>query len=232
MVVVKQLELDLWKILQEASSDPVAAEFLPIWQALDQVLPNLAIVEQLKIAANTIGQVADIFQVQAGFIFEELDATATNDGPTMAADGFDRYVRQYMTIDFEDYIAEPEALPRAPRTAKEVEDGFYSVAESVEKDLLLEVLHDEIGLTEAEAHAEALSVAHGEDISLWIELIRAQLLSIDGVIELEQLRSMLNLHFIELWLGLLLGGYGLSRAACEIEDEAAFYSAIGILVQL
>jgi hypothetical protein len=73
-----------------------------------------------------------------------------------------------------------------------------------------------------------LSVAHGEDISLWIEAIRSQLLTIDGVIEFEELRSRLNLHFIELWLGLLLGGYGLSRAG-EVED---FYSSIGILVQL
>ncbi len=228
MVVVKQLELDLWAILQEANNDPVAAEFLPIWRALDEVLPNLAIVEQLKIAASTIGQVADIFQVQAGVIFEELDATATNDGPRMAADAFDRYVRQSMAIDFEDYLEAPEALPRAARTAREIEAEFYSVAESVEKDLLLEVLHDEIVLTEAEAHAEALSVAHGEDISVWIEAIRVQLMTIVGVIELEQLRSRLNLHFIELWLGLLLGGYGLSRA----EGEADFYSAIGILVQL
>jgi hypothetical protein len=228
MVVVKQLELDLWTILREASNDPVAAEFLPIWRALDEVLPNLAIVEQLKTAANTIGQVADIFQVQAGVIFEELDAMATNDGPRMAADCFDKYVRQYMAIDFEDYIAELEALPRAARTAKEVEDEFYSVAESVEKDLLLEVLHDELVLTEAEAHAEALSVAHGEDISLWIEAIRAQLVNVEGTIGFEDLRSRLNLHFIELWLGLLLGGYGLSRA----EDYEDFYSSIGILVQL
>ncbi|NJR71158.1 MAG: hypothetical protein HC771_22875 [Synechococcales cyanobacterium CRU_2_2] len=110
-----------------------------------------------------------------------------------------------MAIDFEDYLAESEVLPRAARTAKAVEDEFYSVAESVEKDLLLEVLHDEIVLTEAEAHAEALSVAHGEDITLWIEAIRAQLTTIDGVIELEQLRSRLNLHFIELLAGVVAG---------------------------
>jgi hypothetical protein len=228
MVVVKQLELDLWTILREASNDPIAAEFSPIWQALDQVLPNLAIVEQLKTAAQTIGQVADIFQMQAGVIFEELDATATNDGPRMAADCFDKYVRQYMAIEFEDYIEAPAALPRSARTVKEVEDEFYSVAESVEKDLLLTVLHNEIVLTEAEAHAEALSVAHGEDISLWIEAIRVELAMVEGSIELAQLRSRLNLHFIELWLGLLLGGYGL----CRVEGEEAFYSPIGILVQL
>jgi hypothetical protein len=146
----------------------------------------------------------------------------------MAADCFDRYVRQYMAIEFEDYIEAPAALPRLVRTVKDVEAEFYSVAESVEKDLLLEVLHDEIVLTEAEAHAEALSVAHGEDISLWIEAIRVELSMVEGTIELAQLRSRLNLHFIELWLGLLLGGYGL----CRVEGDEAFYSPIGILVQL
>jgi hypothetical protein len=91
----------------------------------------------------------------------------------------------------------------------------------------MEVWHDEIVLTEAEAYAEALSVAHGEDISLWIEAIRVQLVNVEGAIDFEELRSRLNLHFIELWLGLLLGGYGLSRAA----GEQDFYRAIGILVQ-
>jgi flagellar biosynthesis protein FliR len=95
---IKQLELDLWMVLQAANAAPEDAAFLPIWQALDQVLPELAIGEQLKMAAVTIAQVADIFQVQAGLIFEELDATATQEGPRMAADAFDRYVRQYMAI--------------------------------------------------------------------------------------------------------------------------------------
>jgi hypothetical protein len=47
---------------------------------------------------------------------------------------------------------------------------------------------------------------------------------------LEQLCGMVGLQFIELWLGLLLGGYGLSREVSR--DEEAFYSAIGILVKL
>jgi hypothetical protein len=120
-------------------------------------------------------QSRNIFQVQAGLIFEALEATATQDGPTMSANAFDRYVRQYMAIDFGDYIEKIEALPQAARTIEAVEDGFYSVAGSVDKTELLEVLHDEvlhdevlhdeILLTDVEAHAEALSVAHGEDIS-------------------------------------------------------------------
>jgi hypothetical protein len=132
MAEVKQLELNLWAVLQEANAAPEEAEFPVIWQALDQVLPELAIVEQLQTAAATIAQVADIFQVQAGLIFEELDATATNEGPRMAADAFDRYVRQYMAIEFDDYIEEPEPLPRMPRSVKVAAEEFYSVVESVD----------------------------------------------------------------------------------------------------
>jgi hypothetical protein len=202
MAQVQQLELDLWAVLQEASSDPLEAEFSPIWQALEQVLPNLRVVEQLQTAAKTIGQIADIFQVQAESVFEELDATATQDGPRMPEEAFDRYVRQSMAIDFDDYIEEPALLPRAKRTVK-AEDEFYTIVATVEKTELLEVLHEEIALTDAEAHGSALSVAHGEDVMAWVKAIRAQVG--EETVEFEVLRSRLGLAFIELWLGLLLG---------------------------
>jgi hypothetical protein len=87
MVVVKQLELDLWTILQAASSDPVTAEFSPIWLALDQVLPNLAIVEQLLLLggyglSREEGETEfyssiDIFCLETMYCFEsELENTA------------------------------------------------------------------------------------------------------------------------------------------------------------
>jgi hypothetical protein len=231
MAEVKQLELDLWAVLREANAAPEVAEFPPIWQALDQVLPELAIVAQLQTAAATIAQVADIFQVQAGLIFEELDATATNEGPRMAADAFDRYVRQYMAIDFDDYIEAPEALPRMARSVKVAAEEFYSVVESVAKEELLEVLHDEVVMTEAEAHAAALAVAHGEDITEWIAAIGEQLAEVVTAIKLQALLELVQLPLIELWLGLLLGGYGMRREVEEFERDEDFYSAIGILVE-
>jgi hypothetical protein len=227
---IKQLEIDLWTVLQQASALPEEAEFPVIWQALEQVLPGLAIVEQLKTASATIAQVTDIFQVQAGLIFEELEATAAQDGPRMAADAFDRYVRQYMAIDFEDYIEEPDALPRMARTEREAVENFHSVAQPIAQVELLEVLHDEITLSEAEAHAAALAVAHGEDISDWIAAIGEALDKVGTAVEMQALLKLVQLPLIELWLGLLLGGYGLQRDG-EIERDEDFYSSIGILVE-
>jgi hypothetical protein len=226
---MQQLELDLWAVLRQASAAPEDAEFPVIWQALDQVLPGLAIVEQLQTASTTIAQMADIFQVQAGLIFEELEATAAQDGPRMAADAFDRYVRQYMLIDFEDYIEELESLPRMARTEREAVEDFYSVAQPVAQAELLEVLHDEIVLSEEEAHAAALAVAHGEDISDWIAAIGEALETVGTAIEMQALLKLVQLPLVELWLGLLLGGYGLRRDR-EIERDDDFYSAIGIVV--
>ena len=137
---VKQIELDLWTALRDASADPIAAEFPLIWQALDKFLPSLAITHQLEIASRAIAQVTDIFEVQAGLIFETLEATATLNGPTMAVDAFDRYVRQSMEIDFESYIEAVPSPERLPRTDRSPEDEFYSQVKSIDKSELIAAL--------------------------------------------------------------------------------------------
>jgi hypothetical protein len=225
MAIVRQLELDLWAMLKEA---PELVEFPVVWKALDGALDGLGVVAQLQTAGRAIAQVADIFQVQAGLVFEELEATAAKDGPKMGEDAFDRYVRQSMAIDLEQYVQEPEGLPRMARTVDAA--TFYSVEDSAEKTVLLEVLHEEMVRSDDLAQEEALSVAHGEDIGAWVEMIRVVLSQRSEGVMLEQLCGMVGLQFIELWLGLLLGGYGLRREA--IADEGQFYSAIGILVEL
>jgi hypothetical protein len=139
-----------------------------------------------------------------------------------------------MAIDLEQYVEEPEGLPRQGRwsttdwrSSVEAAD-FYSVGESAEKTVLLEVLHEEMVRSDAVMQEEALSVAHGENISTWVEMIRVVLLELPEGVMLEPLCGMVGLQFIELWLGLL--GDGLSRVVSQDEDE--FYSAIGILVEL
>jgi hypothetical protein len=85
-------------------------------------------------------------------------------------------------------------------------------------------------MSEEEAHAAALAVAHGEDISDWIAAIREQLAKVGTEIALEALLKLVQLPLIELWLGLLLRGYGMRRKVVEFERDEDFYSAIDILV--
>ncbi len=215
--LVKQLELSLWTVLRSATEDPAAAELSIIWQALDRALLDLPIVKQLEMSSRTIAEVTDIFHIQAGLIFESLNATTTMDGPTMASDAFDRYVRQSMVIDFDDYIeklASPKRMPRSDRSAS-IDDQFYSQAQSVDKTILIESLHEEITISEASVRESVMTVTHGENVSEWLEIIRSHLLkeplSFDNTIEFRQLLKCVKLQWVELWLGLLLGGYELIR---------------------
>jgi len=214
---VKQLELSLWNIVRSATADPATAELSTIWQALDGALLDLPIVAQLEMSSRAISEVTDIFHIQAGLIFELLDATATMDGPTMASDAFDRYIRQSMEIDFDDYIEKlesPERMPRSDRSTS-IDDQFYSQVQSVDKTTLIESLHEEITLSDEAIRESVMGVAHGEDVSEWLAIIRSHLLNeslnSDSTIEFQHLLKQVKLQWVELWLGLLLGEYELIR---------------------
>lgn len=231
---VKQLELSLWNVMRSAIEDPAAAELSTIWQALDGALLDLPIVAQLEMSSRAIAEVTDIFQVQAGLIFELLDATATMDGPTMASDAFERYVRQSMEIDFDDYIEKLESLERSPRSniSKPQDDAFYSQVQSVDKTILIESLHEEITLSDAAVRESVLTVAHGENVSEWLAIIRSYLLIQDKTIEFQYLLTQLDLQWVEIWLGLLLGGYELGRISKSFQIPEDFYAVSGLLVKL
>ncbi len=235
---VKQLELSLWNVLRSATEDPSAAEFSTIWQALDSALLDLSIIEQLEMSSRAIAEVTDIFKVQAGLIFELLDATVTTDGPIMGSDAFDRYVRQSMDIDFDGYIEKLEPLERSPRSNRSTpqNDEFYSQVQSVDKTTLIESLHEEIilsdTLSDAAVRESVMAVAHGEDVSEWLAIIRSFLLRENKTIEFQYLLTQLDLPWVEIWLGLLLGGYKLGRISksCQIPED--FYAVSGLLVKL
>lgn len=231
---VKQLELSLWNVLRSATEDPSAAEFSTIWQALDSALLDLSITAQLEMSSRAIAEVTDIFEVQAGLIFELLDATVTSDGPIMGSDAFDRYVRQSMDINFDDYIEKLEPLERSPRSnsSKLQNDEFYSQVQSVDKTTLIESLHEEIILSDAAVRESVMAVAHGEDVSEWIAIIRSYLLMENKTIEFQYLLTQLDLQWVEIWLGLLLGGYELGRISKLFQIPEDFYAVSGLLVKL
>ena len=231
---VKQLEISLWNVLRSATEDPAAAELSTIWQALDGALLDLPIVSQLEMSSRAIAEVAEIFQVQAGLIFELLDATATIDGPMMGSDAFDRYVRQSMEIDFDDYIEKPEPLHRISTStpSKPPEDEFYSQVQSVDKTILIEALHEEIIMSDVAARESVMSVAHGEDVSEWLTVIRSYLLMENKTIEFQYLLTQIDLKWVEIWLGLLLGGYELGRISKSFQIPEDFYAVSGLWVKL
>lgn len=207
--MVEQLVLPLWEVLEDAAIAPDEADLGQLLDTLETALLDLNTNQQLQVAAAGIAQIVQVFHVRSSLIFEELEAATSNDGPVMPADAFDRYVRQTMEVDFEQFIEPLESLPRKVSERRVLFiDDFSSAVGELDRDSLLQALdtqmHQQPELTEKELFDKTLDVAHEEDVSVWTEAIAAYLQqsSCEGV-TLAQLQRALNMPLVNVWLGLL-----------------------------
>jgi hypothetical protein len=212
---VKQLELDLWDVISTARQTPEDANFSMVFKLLDLTLVNLDTRSQLRVAGEAVCQIADLFCDRSSSLFEELHSRAVKGEPIMADDAFDRYVRQSMVVDFEQFIEHLESLPRkAPEYAK----NGSSIVGAIDKEVLIQSLEQESLLSFEEEFERAISTAHAEDVSSWIEAIAYSLKINDLPMRLLALHDSLQLPIVEIWLGLLLGNF-------KLEQKGTFYNS-------
>jgi hypothetical protein len=133
----------------------------------------------------------------------------------MSNHAFDRYIRQSVVVDFEQFIQPLESLPR--KSSEKIKDGD-SVVGAVNKEVLLQVLEQEHLLSWEEELDLAMSIAHDEDVSAWIEAIAFCLKNNTTPMRLLDLWNSMKLPIVEIWLGLLLGDFKLSQ-------KGTFYDA-------
>jgi hypothetical protein len=230
MKPVEQLELPLWHVLKEAAIAPDEADLQQLLNTLEAALSNLDTGGQLQVAAEAIGQIVQVFQERSVLAFEELEATASDEGPLMPEDAFDRYVRQTMEIDLEQFIEPLASLPRktSERQSPSAEGG--SVIGELDQAALLQALDEQMnqhpGLTEAEAFNRAMEIAHDEDVSTWVGAI-AQWMQDQQVstIPLVRLQQAIDMPIVQLWIALLLGEYALEQRGEFYENEQVWVSA-------
>ena len=205
---VKQLELNLWEAIASASQSPDEANLPIVFNLLDLALVELDTRSQLRVAGEAIGQITDLFCDRSNLCFELLQAHANHGEPVMSDHAFDRYVRQSVVVDFEQFIQPFEFLPR--RSSEKVKDGD-SIVGAVDKEVLLQVLEQEHLLSWEEELDLALSIAHAEDVSTWVDAISVCLKSNAVPMRFIDLQNKLKLPIVEVWLGLLLGDFKLSQ---------------------
>ena len=211
---VKQFELDLWDVLSTARQAPEDANYLMVFKLLDLTLVDLDTRSQLRIAGEAVCQIADLFYDRSSFLFEELHSCAVKGEPIMADDAFDRYVRQSMVVNFEQFIEPLQSLPRkSPEQAKSIN----SVVVEIDKEVLIQSLAQESLLSFEEEFERAISTAHAEDVSAWIKAIAYSLKINHLPMRLLALHDSLQLPIVEIWLGLLLGNF-------KLEQKGTFYN--------
>jgi hypothetical protein len=204
-------QLSLWDLLAEATRVPLDAQLWMLFEDLDEAIVNLSIDQQIFVAGEGLARVGEIVGLRAELHLQEINYLLhPEQEPVMALDVFDRYVRQSMVVDLEQFCAVPE-LP-------EVERGYVRAAvepmsEEEVRAVVVAAIHDE----EPES---PFALAHDEDIGGWSARIGDCLVRCGG---------SMGLRPVEVWLGLLLGAGALMERS-EGGDDEGFYRRDGILV--
>jgi hypothetical protein len=214
MAVVALLRREFNAAIEAATANPAAARLKELWLLLEPLLEQLNDRERLVLAGEAIAQLATLCHLRAEQILLEWEEIHNDVGPAMSDDLLAGLVQQTMYLNI-------SALTRKSRGGrKKSAEPTESIAGVVEKAKLLDFLEVE------EAEQQALAVAHNEDVSAWVEAI-TNWSNQHGVeaISLLELWQGLRMPLIEVWLGLLLGGY-------RLESCGAFYDASQIQVKL
>lgn len=224
-----QLEINLWDTLAEAALVPEDANLQQLWTTLEATIAPLDVQDSLRVAADAIALLVKIFRERSLLTLEELQALTSDEGPIMPLDAFDRYVRQSMEVDFEQFI---EPLPAPPRKAPSGNPNQFptdgrSVVTVLDKEALLQALEEQEIQQELEEEViktKVLDIAHTEDVSACVSALARWMQQYNGkAISLLLLQQALGIPLVAVWLGLLLGGLDLY----EWEQHGDFYSDAG-----
>ncbi|MEP0919766.1 hypothetical protein NC981_23345 [Leptolyngbya sp. DQ-M1] len=254
---VIQLEIPLFDSLQDAIASPQDAQLLDLLREFDAAIANLDDRHVLEVASEAILRLAMIVEAKYVGVIEgvqaEVQASQSRD-PIVPIDFFDRYVRQSMLVNLDQYI---EPIPLLPLPVQL--EGDWAIASALDlgcvsepemMQAIQEAMIDDAavlleGLPDRNAASQPMDLdavkhlAHGEELDHWsAELVEAieklqtrkrksiSLLDLVCTLESSRTRSKRKDCLIDLWLAFLLGKH--SYHLCRIAHD--FYSMVGIKV--
>ncbi|KAM3099058.1 hypothetical protein ACKFKF_15580 [Phormidesmis sp. 146-12] len=205
-----QLELDL----HQALADPPTADLKQLWQVLEEALQPLPKYQQLQIAGDAIAQIVEVVCGRAQQILDGLEhsqhslQTEPQIKICLSREFLEPFIRQSVSLNLDQLLVPP--------TNRQREKGIQSVVEECNKEALLLMLDEE------QAKQQALAVAHAEAVEDWSTRLREFFIQTDKPALLNELVQDLQMDWVEVWLGLLLGGF-------KLEQQGEFYDAKTIL---
>jgi hypothetical protein len=184
--------------------------------------------QALEIAAVGISQIVLQFTQFADLTFEELEVVAER-GVVLPSDAFDRYVRQTMEVDFEQFIEPLASLSRKKSERQEITEGDSVVGE-LDRAAVLQVLDEQMSqepkLTEVEIFNRTLALAHDEDVSTWTAAIAHWMQQHRSSLPLMELVQAVQMPLLNVWLGVLLGD------EFVVEQRGQFYDLSGVWISV
>jgi hypothetical protein len=224
MNLLTRLEFTLKTAISDAMADLIAADLRALWQSLEPLLQQLPEREQLRLGGTAIAELAEICQRRAEQMLVQWEEYHNETGPAMAEDLLAGLVQRTMYLEISDLVRQP--VPRQRRTRQ----SLVGVVEKAELLAFVDRVEQAEQAEAAIAAQSALAVAHEEDVSGWVATIAAWMqeqgtTTPRDAVPLLELQRSLQMPLIQVWLALLLGGYGL-------EARGGFYESEQIWVEL
>jgi hypothetical protein len=219
---IKQLELDLWNALEMARQFPETMNVRSLCDALEQVIIDQPLSDQLRVVAEGIEQLIGVYAERAARLIDGYERRHNPQEPIVNLEGCVDLFVQTLQLDVTD-LMEPEEGVQYPaqRRSRLREEEAGSVVGVLDQAALLaqldQRLSEQPGMTEAEAFETAMAVAHGEDVSAWVGAIAEGIQAMWGkTVTLLELQGAIGMPLVQMWLALLLSGY-------ELEQRGEFY---------
>jgi hypothetical protein len=217
---VQQLELDLWQSLETASRFPETADLRSLCDALEQTLSDQSLAEQLTVAGDVLVQLSEVHAARADLLISGWERRHNPAEPVVnLEDCVDLFV-QSLTLDVSELFEEPEPIQYPANRKKTSSQEEGSIVGEVDKNALLDWVDQMTAaqpLDELEMAEQIRDLAHGENVEEWSRAIDQYLQRFGSTIRLPDLQQALKMPIVELWLGLLLGGY-------PLEQQGEFYN--------
>ena len=207
------IQLTIWDRLNLATTNLVGADFLGLLTEVDESIEQLPPNDKLAAAGEAIRRLGEIYAERSAMQLCEIEYLfRPEQEPIMSLDAFDRYVRQSMVVDLEQFIEVPE-LPEYER-----EYNLTVVREQSKAEILAEI--SELEEIDPEvAYQQAIALAHDEDVSAWGETISARLDEWGQPISLLELQESIGMPLVQVWLALLLNGIPLEQRGDFYQTE-------------
>ena len=227
------LKAELWQALATALEFPATAELHALYEALDRLMTGQPLASQLKIAGTVLLQLSEIYAARFNLSISDWESQHQPLEPIVSLESCVDLFVQSLSLNLSELfeVASPVQYPaqrKRPATGSQVAE--------VDKQTLLQLADQMVpqssweawettDLSSADLAVQIQHLAHDENVEQWSAIIR-NFLTTSSQMQDSQLLDMqqrVNMPLIELWLGLLLGGY-------HLEQRGDFYDSQSIWV--
>jgi hypothetical protein len=215
------IQLTIWERLNFATTNSVGADFLGLLTAVDESIEELPPNDRLEAAGEAIHRLGEIYAARSAMQLSEIEYLfRPEQEPIMSLSAFDRYVRQRVMVDLEQFIEVPE-LPEYS-----LEYNLTMVREKSKAEILAYIGESE-EIDPEVAYQQAMALAHDENVSEWGAAISARLDELNRSVSLLELQesfaerphSGIGMPLVQVWLALLLNGMTLEQRGDFYQTE-------------